>query len=272
MGTRSERKTRFLLDHPVCCYCGGSEPATEEDHNPPRALFPRGGVPVGFRFPACADCNRSKKDAESRAALVANAFSRMEPHNDDELQRSIKRGLTFASRDPEFLQAIVEHPTHTWDFARGSEPGTTFDPLSFVDVPHVLRGAFGPDLLELGRYFGQALYYRSTGRILTTKDRIGVALFSNCVAEEAKFAINAIDVLLEWDVPSPADRNLEPLFAVGVRFFKDTGTLYFAGGRRGSFMWIGLAGGRNDRLQRIPDSHWWRGDGKSLPCADRSTV
>lgn len=151
-----------------------------------------------------------------------------------------------------------------WDFARGGEPGANTDPMSVLETPHVLPVKFARDMFELGRFFAQALYYKISGRILTEDESIGVTLFTNSTAGEAKDAIDMMDDMLVWTVPPPANRKLDPLFAIGERYFEDTKTLYFAGGRRGSFMWIGVAGKGNERLMRIPDSHWWRGDGVSL--------
>src|SRR5271157_3478724 len=51
------KKARFLMKHPYCCFCGGTELATTLDHVPPKACFPEGFWPEEFEFPACKACN-----------------------------------------------------------------------------------------------------------------------------------------------------------------------------------------------------------------------
>ena len=61
MGEANNRKKRFLADHPVCCFCGGDEPATTIDHAPPRVCFPDKIGPEGFEFPACSNCQNASR-------------------------------------------------------------------------------------------------------------------------------------------------------------------------------------------------------------------
>lgn len=217
MGVRSERRARFFRDHPVCCYCSGRRATTEVDHNPHRGLFPKGGVPKDLRFPSCSECNAKKKDAESRAALVASVFCRLDPPDASELKRSVDRGLGFFERDADFRSAIAEH--HIWDFARGAPPAQSSDPLAAMDTPHTLPASFGRALLELGRFFGQALYYRVTKRVMTAKQMVGVALITNAASQEVREVALALGETLKLFVPEPVDRNQPPLFAFGAAFF-----------------------------------------------------
>jgi hypothetical protein len=39
MGDSKRRKNRFFAEHPRCCFCGGDNEATTEDHQPARGLF-----------------------------------------------------------------------------------------------------------------------------------------------------------------------------------------------------------------------------------------
>jgi hypothetical protein len=39
MAQRTSRKARFLKEHPLCCFCGGTRAATTLDHVPPRLAF-----------------------------------------------------------------------------------------------------------------------------------------------------------------------------------------------------------------------------------------
>ena len=58
----------------LCCYCG--EPATTEDHFPPKT-----NTKHGFLFPCCKECNviageRYPRNLEARIALVKAAIER----------------------------------------------------------------------------------------------------------------------------------------------------------------------------------------------------
>jgi hypothetical protein len=64
MSQGASRKARFLKEHPLCCFCGGTRTATTLDHVPPKACFPLGFWPEEFEFPSCNLCNNgtSKRD------------------------------------------------------------------------------------------------------------------------------------------------------------------------------------------------------------------
>jgi hypothetical protein len=53
MSRKSSKKTRFLREHPYCCFCGGTRAATTLDHALPKACFPRDIWPEEFEFPSC---------------------------------------------------------------------------------------------------------------------------------------------------------------------------------------------------------------------------
>lgn len=234
------------------------------DHNPARSLFPKGAAPKDLRFPSCSECNREKKDAESRAALVASVFSRIDPPNSEELQRSVDRGLGFFDRDTDFRATITEHPSHMWDFARGTSPSERSDPMSALDIPHTLPSSFGSALLVLGRFFGQALYYKLTKRVLTPLQMVGACLITNAAPEDDREIARGLGENLRWFVPEPADQNQLPLFGFGAAYVEETSTLYFAGERRGAFVWFGVAGEVPESILRMEESHIWYGDGASV--------
>ena len=90
--TVKKKKSRsFLLDHPMCCFCGGSEPATTEDHIPARAFFYGRRWPEGYSFPACEACNRDSKVSEAIAAVISRCFpDPLDAKETDELRRQVE--------------------------------------------------------------------------------------------------------------------------------------------------------------------------------------
>lgn len=272
MNARQNRRQRFISAHPSCCYCSGARATSEVDHNPPRGLFPRGAAPKGLRFPSCSECNAAKKDAESRAALVANTFSRIEPPNVEELRRSVRRGLEYFARDADFRASILGHPTQAWDFARGANPGDVIDPMSAIETPHTLPASFSEALLELGKFFGQAMYYLATKRVMSPTQQICVHLATNAASQEHRGRILAVGENLKQFVAEPADRRHMPLFGFGLLYFDETSTLYFTGERRGAFAWVGLAGSPGEELLGVGNSRAWWGDGRAMAKGDGASV
>lgn len=61
---RSSKRT------PYCCFCGGTSPATTEDHQPGRLFFKGREWPEGFVFPACEPCNSASRLSEKVMALL----------------------------------------------------------------------------------------------------------------------------------------------------------------------------------------------------------
>jgi len=74
MGDKARRRREFLARHPVCCFCGGTTPATTTDHVPSRQLFDKRQWPEGNEFPACEPCNRATKDEEQVVAMLARIY------------------------------------------------------------------------------------------------------------------------------------------------------------------------------------------------------
>jgi hypothetical protein len=70
LGQRKARRIAFFRDHPNCCFCGGLNLATTEDHWPPRSIFRGRAWPEGFVFPACVFCNESSRVTEKLLGLL----------------------------------------------------------------------------------------------------------------------------------------------------------------------------------------------------------
>ncbi|MBC8337428.1 MAG: hypothetical protein H8E39_01925 [Alphaproteobacteria bacterium] len=65
---------RFIIDHPICCFCGGGTPATTRDHVPAKVIFDGKHRPKGLEVPACVQCQEYSKKHELVAAMVARFF------------------------------------------------------------------------------------------------------------------------------------------------------------------------------------------------------
>jgi hypothetical protein len=58
MGDKKVRRAKFFAENSHRCFCGGEALATTEDHIPSRSILDARQWPEGYRFPACAACNR----------------------------------------------------------------------------------------------------------------------------------------------------------------------------------------------------------------------
>ena len=60
----------FFDKNQYCCFCGGMERATQEDHVPPKSMFLGRNWPVGYAFPACGQCNNGTAIQDRQFALA----------------------------------------------------------------------------------------------------------------------------------------------------------------------------------------------------------
>src|SRR5258708_15176126 len=93
----------FLKAHPLCCFCGGTKPATTVDHIPARSCFVGRRWPEGYAFPACGDCNATTRITEA----IAAAISRCHPDPKDATQTAELLRLVEGIRNndlPVFLE------------------------------------------------------------------------------------------------------------------------------------------------------------------------
>lgn len=79
MGERARKRAAFLERHPICCFCGGAEPASTIDHVPARTCFYKRVGPEGFEFPACGSCQTSTRLSE----LIFGFYARLMDPDDD---------------------------------------------------------------------------------------------------------------------------------------------------------------------------------------------
>jgi hypothetical protein len=113
MGEAKNKLTRtdkFILDHPYCCYCGGSTPATTLDHVPSRQTFLLKYRPQGLEVPACKKCQGITKGHELVTALVTRVYpdvgSKAEWEDLKKLCKGIRRNmpLLLDELQPSWLQ------------------------------------------------------------------------------------------------------------------------------------------------------------------------
>lgn len=93
MGAAKRRRDAFFAAHPVCCFCGGREPAVTVDHVPPRSAFVSRIGPENFEFPACVPCNKGSAASEQAFALYARLFDQNDANYDQSHTRRLISGV-----------------------------------------------------------------------------------------------------------------------------------------------------------------------------------
>lgn len=173
MGASKARRDRFLAQHPHCCYCGGTEPATTIDHVPSAQLFRLRHRPAGLEVPACRACNNKTGGHEQVAALLARMYP--DPSTKDERAELSKLMEAVHRQNPLLLAELTGLSwTQLYDGHR---------------MRHVLPSdggifnAGGPILNKSIQIFCTkmvfALHYVQTGNIIPPDGGVAVRWFSN---------------------------------------------------------------------------------------------
>lgn len=179
MGKAKNKKAEFLKNHPLCCYCGGSEPATTIDHMPPSIFFDGKQRPHGFEFPACKRCNNGTGAEERVAAFIARLY----PEPDTEKGRKeVERLMGAVHRtNPGLLKEMMPSRRDQRNFMKnrlGLKPGRdgSASKISIMKLN-------GPQVLHCLHTFGRKLtcaaHYYGTGQIIPPGGAIWLHFSSN---------------------------------------------------------------------------------------------
>lgn len=178
MGNAQRRRTQFLEQHPICCYCGGITKATTQDHFPPRGLFRSRKWPEGYVFPACQKCNNATADDEQLMGLLCRIYpDDGTEQGSEEVQRQMR---AISERHPEVFRSMLPSSNQVRRFLRTRgielpEGATT------ADVPIVSLGheRFGLAARRFATKLFCSLFYRHTGNILRPEGGVFFQWFTN---------------------------------------------------------------------------------------------
>lgn len=178
MGQSKNRRETFLAENRFCIFCGGSAPATTQEHCPPRALFRDRAWPKGYVFPACEACNGGTSDDDLLVAFLANLDLRSGAHD----ARSKGFGLMkrVHRRFPGLLQSMMDlSPIEARATARRlgmtPAPGQTHQQLGIANVTPEMHAA----VATLAGKLVKAIYFKQTGRVFPAGGGIMFHWFTN---------------------------------------------------------------------------------------------
>lgn len=158
------RKKCFLIEHPTCCFCGGTRPATTLDHVPPRACFPVGYWPDQFEFPSCSLCN----NGTSKHDTIFGYYSMLLDFNEanrtfGDRNRLLQLEEDIRTRYPEALPDVTtKQPIY--------RVGQLYAP-SPVAISLGKNSTMNEAVQTIGEKLAHALYYREMKKILTQDHR-----------------------------------------------------------------------------------------------------
>lgn len=158
MNQKLSRKTRLLIDHPNCCFCGGN--ATTVDHVPSRQLFADRQAPEGFEFPACAACNNGSGKLEQVVSLYLKLTDQTGRKPDESFSENI-RGVF--NNNPAFMP-IVDVSTSrkkraVKEFGLVLPEGTSASRAPVLRLPPEAEEAFE----HFAKRLSYALFYKHLG-------------------------------------------------------------------------------------------------------------
>jgi hypothetical protein len=151
---KAKANRKFLAHHTTCCFCGGTQPATEVDHIPSRSCFDERQFPEGFEFPSCNACNSGSSSDEQVVAMFSRVYSHPAvPAKPNEIQKYLKG---ISNNNPEILSEMSE------DIQKISDDTYA---LHIGENSH-------EKFLSVLRKWAKAFHYRETGRIVPKGARI----------------------------------------------------------------------------------------------------
>lgn len=183
MGRASNRRRQFLAEHPLCCFCGGREHATTQDHVPSRAFFNGRVSPEGFSFPACARCNAATANDEQLAAMVCRIGNL--DATDGEAQQNVRLMKGVDNNYPGLLSRMVlgSVAKRRWLREQGAslEQGQSTADFGLFDVSD---DRVQDAVAQFARKLLLALFYRHTNAIFPTTGSFAYRWFSNSNLDE----------------------------------------------------------------------------------------
>lgn len=194
MGSKRNRSTKFLAEHPLCCFCGGNTPAQEIDHIPSRVLFDNREWPEGYTFPACIPCNRASRHDEQIVAMLSRIFP--DQKNESSANEIDKRIKAVANNYPGLLEEMQPTVRQIRDgikkYGIKKPPG-----MSTTDMPllHIGGPLVNSAVEQFGRKLSLALYYKHTGKILPSEGGVAIRWYSNLQIENEEIPRQLADVV-----------------------------------------------------------------------------
>lgn len=165
---RQRRKSAFLRDNPICCFCGDSA-SIEPDHCPARICFRGKEGPEDWVFPACSACNRSISGTEQVIAFYIRTLD----HTDENYREAdLARLLSgLKNNHPDLMPRVHLPAIEKRKMLR--HVGHQIEPKTFLDDVPIMAMPKGIDrhVQFFARKLTAAVFYKLHGFPVTPEHR-----------------------------------------------------------------------------------------------------
>lgn len=186
-------RQRFLIAHPVCCFCGGNAPATTIDHIPSRATFNDRQWPVGYDFPACLSCNSASAHDEQLISVLSRLGTVNPTEDETKEYQFLLEGLR--NNHPDVVHEMRPSANQVRAFLR-SRGHSLGNGLLSRDVPLLsVRGTLVKSAVaEFSRKLFLSLHYKHTCKVVSHDGGIAMKWMTNSTGDNPEF-LDAINQL-----------------------------------------------------------------------------
>ena len=222
MGAATRHRQHFMVQHPMCAFCGGTTRTESIEHCPPRAMFQYRHWPEGFEFPACRACNLGTGDDDLLVAILARMDPLTEKGNEDGRLEGLMRAVNrqYPGLFEKMMPSAADARKQNRILSIEPKPGQTQQETGIVNVPEELHTA----VCSLARKLAKGVYYRDTGRIFPNDGCLLLNWFTNAsLLRDGKYVVFDLLKELSGDVPpvQRAGRFLNDQFEYKISFSSD---------------------------------------------------
>jgi hypothetical protein len=210
VGEAKNRRLKLLGEQPTCIFCGEA-PSTEEDHYPPRSIFPEKQWPVGFSFGACERCNKGSRNYDLTVAVLSR-FCLVRNPSDAELAQVggyIKRFSDLYPDSAAQLFGVEPYTRESVSAALGVSPILDASDAEYqaVEIPAIVHEAMRAFMAKLSK----ALHFTHTRRSVPTTAGMRGHWFSNADSVRGQGALIPPDVERMLGFAGPIERSKRDL-------------------------------------------------------------
>lgn len=178
MGQKKRRLQNFIIEHPVCCFCGGEVKATTQDHVPPRSVFDNKKWPEAYTFPACVNCNVGSSQSDSIFALVSRIYPTTEESEEvkNETEKLIRAFVEAYPKTAKNL-GLTANQKRNWAKNTGFKlaEGESYGELPIVRMP----AEWNQSIEIVSEKLIKALHYKHTSKIIPKNAGIKIKWWTN---------------------------------------------------------------------------------------------
>jgi hypothetical protein len=232
---------RFIREHPICCFCGGTTPSETRDHVPAKSLFDSKHRPDELVFQSCLRCQQQSKKHEAVAAMLTRTFP--DPATKAR-KKEVEKYMMGAFRAvPGLAEEMIPSDRQNKRFSelRGLEPEA-------AGVFNASGALLNESVQVFGVKLACALHYLSSGHIVLPDNAISIRWYSNVDRVENNLPDEVIKFLGEPRTLKQGTWSVPDQFYYQASEFDSAGRIVFFSAFRRSFAVLAMVWGSASNL------------------------